>query len=320
MHPARPGPIGHLARWSAVIVVGLLVAACGGSGTTTSTQTPSAAAASAGSDTPTPTSSASVVPTASPAATPARSKGPATATFALVGTGGVTGAVTTTEIICGRPSLDGPQIFFLGHAATNGTQVVAFLRADFVEVRLASSSGTTLHLRTFSGTGVSGFDGATGATLDSPVKETTAAGSVVGDLGAVSAISGTIDCGDQTQGTSTIVLTGTSPYGPLAGPLTDVKVTCTITSSGTFVGVNGLGMAGSTPVLVFVTASSGSLQLAVEIAAEGVFYTAKGAGVATLTAGGVTVAGDVSDAPKAGETVKTVHVAGDATCGTTIHL
>lgn len=320
MHAARPGSTGHLVRWSAAILVGLLVAACGGSGATSPTQAPSTTPASAASDTPAPSSPASVAPTASPAPTPAPSKGPATATFALVGTGGASGAVTTTEIICGRPSLAGPQIFFLGRLGSTGPQVVVFLRAGYVEVRLGSGSGTTLHLRTFTGSGVTGFDGAVGAKLDGPLTETTAAGTSIGDLGAVRSISGALDCGNQTAGTSTIVLTGASPNGALAGPLTDVKVTCTVTTSGTYVMVNGLAMAGSTPVLIFLTATTGSLQLAVELAAEGAFYSAKADGIATLNVNGATVTGDVSDAPKAGETVRTVHVAGDATCGTTIHL
>ena len=225
--------------------------------------------------------------------------------------------MTTIEIICGQPSLDGPQIFFVGTSAA-GPQIVLFLRAGYVEGRVGTGSGTTLKLRTFTGTGVTSFDAGSGAQLDSKLTETTAAGSAVGDLGALTSISGSIDCGDQLPGTASVTISGTSLAGPLDGALTATKVLCTFTSSGEFVNVSGLSTAGATPVLVFVTASSGSLQVAVEISDSGTFYAGKGAGFATVSPDGVTISGDVAESVKAGATPHALHVTGTATCGATV--
>jgi hypothetical protein len=79
-----------------------------------------------------------------------------------------------------------------------------------------------------------------------------------------------------------------------------------------------MSTAGPTPLLVFVTASSGSLQVAVETRASGSFYTAKGAALTTLAPDGATIAGDVSESAKAGATPHTLHVTGRATCGTIV--
>jgi hypothetical protein len=167
---------------------------------------------------------------------------------------------------------------------------------------------------------VTGFDAATGLTLDANLTETTDKATATGSLGALNAISGTIDCGNDLPGSANIVVSGSSPYGQLAGALTGVDVTCTVTSSGTFVGVAGLGMAGTTPVLVFVTASTGRLQVAVETRTAGAFYAAQGAGLETLVPGGATIAGDLPQSIPSGSTPNPnlIHVSGTATCGTTI--
>ena len=138
---------------------------------------------------------------------PTPSKGPATATFTLAGTKGLTAPVTANEIVCNRPSLDGPTIFLLGTSGTAGPQVILFVRAGYVEVRVGTGSATTLHLRSFEGSGVTGFDGATGVQLDSTLKETTPAGTDKGDLGVVTSIKGTLDCGNEGLGSSTIAIT-----------------------------------------------------------------------------------------------------------------
>jgi len=303
-------------RTSAVIgLVGLIVAACGGAASA-----PPSPAPSVGSSAPAASiqATSSVAPSTSPSAAPSR--GPASAQVTLTGSSGLTGPVVTKQITCGRPTLsDGSEIFVLGKAGAAGPDVVLFVSAGHVEVRVAHGSGATLQLRSFVGTGVTGFDGATGAKVDSPLTETTATGAATGDLGALTSISGTIDCGDQQAGVTDVTITGETPYGSLSGGLTDVKVTCTETTSGTFVGINGLGMAGTTPVLIFVTAGPGSLQVAVEIQTEGTFYSAKGSDLTTIRTDGASMSGDVSQAAKAGTTPGTLHVAGDATCGTTVH-
>ena len=304
-------------RWNlaAVGLVSLVVAACGA----TASAAPSAAP-SVGSSTP--SASAQATPSAAPSGAPsaATSSGPATAKVTLAGSNGLTGPVSTKQITCGRPTLaNGSEIFLLGQSGTTGPQVVIFVSTGQVEVRVAHGAGATLQLRSFVGTGVTGFDGAKGAQVDSPLTETTATGAAIGDLGALASISGTIDCGDQQAGVTDVTISGDTPYGRLAGGLTDVKVTCTETTSGSFVGINGLGMAGTTPVLIFVTAGTGSLQVAVEIQTGGTFYSAKGDGLTTMRTGGASMSGVVSEAAKAGTTPRTMQVTGDATCGATVH-
>jgi len=316
MRSVRRGLIGPHVRWAAFALAGLVVAACSASGSAA----PSSAATATSTPPPAPaqTTSSSLAPSVSPAAT--ASKGPATAQFALTGSAGLTGPVTTKEIVCGQPSFDGPQITFQGQSGTAGPQIVIFVSAGHVEARVATGVAATLRLRSFVGTGVTSFDAASGAQLDSPLTESTAAGDAVGDLGALSSISGTIDCGNQQPGTANIVVSGLSPLGSLDAALSEFKVTCRVTATGTYVGIVGLSMAGTTPVLVFVTASTAMLQVAVEIKTSGSFYTAKGAGLTTLVPGGVSIAGDVTETVKAGATPHTLHVMGDATCGTTVQL
>jgi hypothetical protein len=292
----------HLRRWVVLAMVGLVAAACSASGSATP---PASAAPSAAAPSPSPTAAAS--------------KGPATAQFSIVGTAGLTGPVTATSIVCGQPSIDGSQIFFQGTSAS-GPAIVIFMRAGHVEVRVATGSGATLKLRSFEGTGVTGFDASRGGQLDTPLTETTEAGSAIGDLGALNSVSGTVDCGDQQPGSATVTVTGLSPQGTLDAALTKVHVTCTFTTaSGEFVGVSGLTTTGTTPVLMFVTAGTDMIQVAVETKASASFYNGKGAGMVTLRPDGAHIEGDVTESVAAGATPHTLHVAGDATCGLTIH-
>jgi len=307
----RPG---ELRKWLPLALVGLVVAACSSS--------PSAVPGSSvapGPSASTPSSSPNIAESPSPS--PAASKGPPTAQLSITGTAGLTGQVITQTITCDRPSLAGPEIDYIGLAGTGGPMIVIFAQAGHVEVRVGTGSAATLRLRTFVGTGVTNFNAATGMVLDATLTETTDAATATGSLGALSAISGSIDCGDQQPGSADVVVSGLSPYGQLNGALTGVAVRCTITASGTFVGITGLSTAGTTPVLVFVTASTGLLQVAVETKTAGTFYSTKGAGLTTLVPGGATMNGDVMEAAASGSTPSPnpMNVKGSATCGTTIH-
>jgi hypothetical protein len=307
----RPG---DLRRWVPLGLASLVLAGCSsspgaalGAPATTSGPSPSIPAS------PSALASARLV-TAPP------TKGPPVANVSITGTAGLTGPVTSTRIVCNQPTLDGPQISFTGQAGTSGPTILIFATAGHVEVRVGTGAAATLRLRTFTGTGVTSFDAAKGLTLDATLTETADKATATGSLGALSAISGTIECGNDLPGSANIVVSGPSPYGQLAGALTSVDVTCTVTSSGTFVGVAGLGTAGTTPVLVFVTASTGRLQVAVETRTAGAFYTAQGAGLTTLVPGGATIAGDLPQSIPSGSTPNPnlIHVSGTATCGTTI--
>jgi hypothetical protein len=307
-HDGRPTFV-RRAGWIALVVLGGLLAAC----SSTASVAPSSAAL------------ASTLPALSPVTTssqppsPVASKGPATAKFAIVGSAGLTGPVTTQSITCGRPSLGGPQIFYLGQAAS-GPQIVIFLMAGHAEVRVGTGSAATLKLRTYVGSGVTNFDAASGATLNTTLTETTTAGTAIGKLGALSSISGTINCGSQQQGSATIVLSGLTPQGQLAGALTSVEVTCTLVGSVEYVGVVGLGLAGTTPVLAFVTGSTGISTVTVENGSTSSSYQSNAPAFTTLVAGGATMAGDLAEQLPAGATPSpySVHVMGSATCGSTV--
>ena len=314
MRPVVNRVFGTLPRWVAIGLVGALTAACGASASAAPSSTPAAPATSS----PAPQASSpapSVAPTEAPSPSP--SKGPATATFAVTGTAGLTGPVTPTTITCDQPGLDGPSISVLGTAGASGPAIVLFISAGHIEARVGTGAAATLKLRTFVGTGVTKFDAATGATFDTQLTETTDKATAIGNLGALSAISGTIDCGDQQPGTSSIVLSGESALGTIGTTATSVHVTCTIIGAATFATVNELGTAGTTPVLVFVNASATLLQVVLETKTVASIYSSKAPGLVTFTPGGVTVAGDLTETVKAGATPHVLHVAGDATCGTT---
>jgi hypothetical protein len=315
---------------AAFLLAGLLAAACGSGG-------PSPAAAASASPMPSTSASAAVTeapsqpvassaapsvaasPSASTAvASAAASQGPATASVAVTGTSGLTGSVTPTEIICGEPSFNGPQIFVLATAAGGSPQVVLFITANHLEARVGTGSGTSLRLRTFAGTGVSGFDATTGAHLDGPLTETTPSGSAKGALGAITAVSGSIDCGNQQPGSATVVVSGTTPLGVLAPGLTSVHVMCTLAGGQQYVGIQALGTAGTTPVLVFVTLGPKAVQVAVETPTVGSFFSANGTTLATVTATGGTVNADVTETDKNSAVHHVLHVAGDATCGAAV--
>ena len=109
-----------------------------------------------------------------------------------------------------------------------------------------------------------------------------------------------------------------SPYGQLDGAISGVDVQCTVSGGASYVTVIGLGTAGTTPVLVFVTVSAGTLRSTIETRNAVTTYAGTGAGLTTLVTGGASMAGDVIQqvAASATPSPNRLHVAGDATCGT----
>jgi hypothetical protein len=297
-----------------VLAVALLAAACGASS--------SAIPITAGlrsvdvSLPPSAATTPSVGPSLAP--TPGPSKGPATATFALTGTTGLTGGVTVTRIVCGLPSLAGPEIEVLGTTGS-GPGFVAFVSANHIEARVAMGDGPTLKLRTFVGSGVTSFDPSAGTQLDSDLTESTAPGSAVGTLGALSHLSGTIDCGNQQAGSAMITITGTSKVGAMSGQLSAAKVTCTVTASGTFVTAQALTMAGTTPVLVFVNAGPTMLQVVIETGTAADVYALQGATASTISPTGAQFSADLTETGTTDTPPRVLHIEGSDTCGTIIN-
>ena len=274
------------------ILLILAVAACGGgsssSGTTTTTTT--------------------AVP-----------KGPPTAAINVTGDAGLTGDLSKISVSCGGPGLDGSSIT-LGSLAPGQQDPAApfftiFLTAGKVFVRVSTGSGTDFQVREFTGTGVSGFDAATGAKVDSPLSETTPAGSNKGTIGAVSAVKGSVDCGNFTPGTSSVKITGTTADGAVDASLDPALVTCTTNQQGNFVVVRSVVSIGSTKALFFVTTQpDGALSVfeTVQPSVQHQYLALAGAG--SPRTDGVTIKGDAVE--QNATPPHTIHIEGDATCGT----
>ena len=166
MAPSGIRPTARLGRASLLaIAAGLLLAACSGSAATSG---PGAAATTPPSATPVASTTATL------AATPMPTKGPATQNLTIAGPAGASGAVSLAAIRCNLPPTDGTsglQISVLGRPTDPNLSVYIFVSPGNVTVRYDSGSGATYVERDFAGTGVTGFDAATGAQIDSPLTE-----------------------------------------------------------------------------------------------------------------------------------------------------
>jgi hypothetical protein len=285
-----------------IVLASLLVAACSGG---------------AAAPTPTATPTAAATPTATPSPTPVPTKGPATQTLGLAGAAAGALAVTNAAIRCGVPSANGLQIQVLGQPSDPNTSVYIFVWAGNVTVRYDTGSGSTYKERDFAGTGVTTFDAATGTQIDSPLTE-TADGTAHGTLGVLTSIKGSIDCGNQTAGTSALVLSGMTPKGALSGGLDPVNVQCVNSPSvGSYVSLIGMGMVGTTSTEVIVAIYPGRFTVYPVLAG---FYSSTTTAAVTLSATGAHIDGDAVEQLAKGVTTAphTVHVTGDVVCGTTV--
>jgi hypothetical protein len=217
----------------------------------------------------------STVPTALP-----------TATISLTGGVGLTGAATETSARCSFPTLEGSSIAVLGQAPDSTSLARIGLRSRHVKVFLSSGSGPTYHERAFEGTGVTSFDAAQGAVVDSELTETAATpGSTKGNVGAITAIKGSVDCGDQTAGRSTVTLTGRTAEGALARATLDpVRVECDATPGGDEVVASGLVAVGATRALVSIgLTSDGAVTVDESLPTTSHRYVAPGSSTVTST-------------------------------------
>jgi hypothetical protein len=290
-----------------VLAAGLLVAACSGSAAT-----PAPVATVAGA-----TATATAVPTSRPipVVTTAPTLGPATQQLTLTGSAGTAVAVSSAGVRCSLPSTDGLQISVLGRPADPNLSVYIFVQAGNVSVRYDSGSGSTYVERDFAGTGVTEFDAATGATIDSQLTEVPN-NDAHGSLGVFTSISGTVDCGNQMPGSSTSTFSGPTLKGTLSGGLSPVNVECVTNTYGQSVSVLGVVQVGATPTFVVFFISPGTMSAS--LSGDG-FYRNTSTAQATLTANGAHVDGDLLEQNVAkGAKTHTIHVSGDVVCGTTI--
>ena len=301
-------PVGPLA---AAILLAVSVVACGSAPASTA---PDLASPSAAPSNPVTSVAPSAVASAAPSPTPVPS-GPATSTVAFVGDPAITGSWDAPVIKCQLPAVSGLQISVAGNAKNDANvYIVMNLTAGSVSVSLRAGAGATYTERDFQGTGVTGFDPAHGAQIDSLLTETTAAGGAKGTLGVATSLKGAIDCAAQQPGASTIHLTGTLPEGALDGGLSPVFVSCNTYPGGRNVGAQGIVMVGGTPVLTIVNVIADQFTVFLASSPTTHYLTAKGAGTGTLNGSTATLTGDAVSASAAGATV-TVHATGTATCG-----
>jgi hypothetical protein len=235
------------------------------------------------------------------------------ATIAFDGSRGVAGRVADPDVRCNWPDLEGQSIALLARLSKAGSLARIQLRPDHVEVFIGSGEGDDYQERSFEGTGVTSFDAAGGAEIDSTLTETTAPGSTTSDVGSVSAIRGSVACGDQTPGESNVTITGDTLLGPVAGAVLDpVRVECADTPAGNEVTASGLVQVGSDTVLMSVgLASDRTVTVNKATAAGSGRYHADQRWVSS--ANGAYVEADVVEQTAAAP--RTLHLQGDLTCG-----
>jgi hypothetical protein len=231
----------------------------------------------------------------------------------LTGPAGGAGAVTQAAIRCNMPATDGTSyINVLARPEDPNLSVYIDVSAGLVSVRYDSGAGATYVERDFTGTGVTNFDPAKGATIDTKLKEVTTTGPH-GKLGILTALSGTIDCGGEMTGSSTLTLSGPTSKGSVVGGLSHVNVSCVTATTGNYVSILGIASVDNTPtfVIISVTATTATAFLP-----NHGFFKSTATAVATITSTGAHVDADLlMQNPAAGATATTIHMTGDAVCG-----
>lgn len=299
---------GRLVRWLALTSILLALVACS---QPTVTPTSSPAAAASGSASESPSISASASPSAS--ATP----DPASAQIELVGDETLTEIIEIDTVLCALPDLNGTTIA-LYNSDQSEIYISIALRPDLINVHMSigPGQGQELQTREFTGSGISNFDPATGAQLDSALTEVppgpTSPGP--GTIGTLSSINGNVDCGNQTTGASTITLSGETPYGAYEGGLDPVHVFCTDTEAGQETAVYALSTIAGEAVYVIVRLHADDFTVLASPKDQSyLYYTSAAAGEVSITDAGGQVAGTALD--ERGGQPLSVRVEGEASCG-----
>jgi len=259
---------------------------------------------------------------------PTLTPSPPTSSFTLTGDVSLTGSpLTSLTVACFVPSFNGKLIAVNGQVGqrADAPYVTITIDSSKVTVGEAAGSGPTYSSRSFSGAGVSGFDPARGARVTGPLTE-NASSVAKGTLGAVTAITGSVSCGNQVPGTTNIKISGSTPEGTV-GDFTTTRVACVTTKYGQSVQVATLTTIGGQPALVSVfilkyindpsVANAPAFTMSQTLQnAPGHFYTrVPGSGTFSVTDTGGHIDGDVIEQVAAGATPHTLHITGDATCG-----
>ena len=144
---------------------------------------------------------------------PSGSAGPATAKLTLAGDSGVSGTAKVIAVRCFEPSFDGEAIAVAAQAPGGQLFLAVSLRPGTISVRLSAGQGASFVERDFKGSGVTGFDAAHGAGISSQLSDSTPAGARSAGVGALTSISGSVDCAGQQPGTSALTVTNNGIRG-----------------------------------------------------------------------------------------------------------
>ena len=216
---------------------------------------------------------------------------------------------------CNFPDLEGLTIAVLARLTDSTLQARIGLRSGKVKIFVDSGSGSDFHERAFEGTGIVSFDAAKRAVVNSTLEETAAGpGSTKGKVGALTSIKGSVECGDQTPGTSTITISGNTAEGALNAAMLDpVRSECDPIPGGTEVYTSGLVTVGSTKALFAIGLTSDGAVSVDEVLPSGQRrYSAAGSSKVTPT--GAHVSAKVVE-QEATSGAHTLAVEGDVTCG-----
>jgi hypothetical protein len=250
-------------------------------------------------------------------ASPSLPPGASSASLTFSGAAGLAGGLSAAEVTCSFPDVDGLRLSVFARAADPPVTYRISVGPDRVFIHVDTGAGATFRERNFEGTGVSGFDAGRGAHVDTKLSEAAATADIEpGSLGTITEVKGSIDCGDQTPGSSSITVTGeTSTGGYDASRLDPVVVECYFASEQ--VTVIGVADAGDREVLLMISLSPTDGVSVEEAPTSGRPRSyASVPGSASLTADGGHADGDAVE--KDSTSPHRLHVDGDAVCGTPI--
>jgi hypothetical protein len=224
-------------------------------------------------------------------------------------------------IECNLPQADGSEILFL-FCTTQGSSPVGVnvhISTTKIDVLLATGSGQNFTSREFSGSGVHNFDPAAGTQISSTLTEISAASAKRGTIGAVTSVKGTVDCGNQTVGSSTVIYSGSATEGAINGGASPFRVECDNTATNKSVSFTGVVKIGTTPVLFITTLTASSVTTF--MAGGGTppiqhAYRLQATEAATLSGTGAHVTANLVETSATSGPPHTLHLEGDLVCGT----
>jgi hypothetical protein len=246
---------------------------------------------------------------------------PGTASLTVSGDPGLAGVITDAAVTCSFPDVEGLRISVFARAADPTFTYRITVAREKVIVHADSGAGSTFRERNFEGTGVTGFDARRGAHLETEVSDAAPSPGVdPGSIGRVVAVTGSIACGDQTPGSSTLTVTGETPTGRYdRAPLDPVVVECYF-ADGEVTAI-GVARVDTTKVLLMVSLGADGIGVEEALGSEGQRYYASTpapatAPAATLGPDGGRADGDVveRDNPRP----HTLHIEGSVRCGTPV--